>query len=149
MGSITMPTNLTVQILCIVVVFGIVYGVSGGTIHLFSAELFPARLRALGLGLSYNIAVAFLSGFGPSICEALIGLSNFGPPIIMSLMGFVSTIAVLIALLLQRRGLIQLTHKRHTPYFRCFGREFARGACRPQTQNCQEKCGTEGSCEAK
>merc|ERR1739848_144634 len=37
--SITMPTNLTVQILCIVVAFGVVYGVSGGTIHLFSAEL--------------------------------------------------------------------------------------------------------------
>jgi len=132
--SITMPTNLTVQILCIVVIFGVVYGLSGGTIHLFSAELFPTSTRALGLGLSYNIAVAFLSGFGPSICEALIKLSDLGPPIFMSLMGCVSALGVLIALLLQRQGMIQLTHKRHTPYFRCFGRELAKELDAPQNQ---------------
>jgi MFS family permease len=126
--SISMPTNVTVQISGIVIVFGSVYGVAGGTIHLFSAELFPTSVRALGLGLSYNVAVAFLSGFGPSICEALIELSDFGPPIFMSLMGLISAVAVLLALLLQRQGLIQLTHKRHTPYFRVFGRELAKEA---------------------
>merc|ERR1712232_1531688 len=124
--SITLPMNLGVQIFCIVGVFGVVYGISGGTIHLFSAELFPTSVRALGLGLSYNIAVAFLSGFGPAICQALIKVSAFGPPIFMSSMGLISASAVVLAMYLQRRGIIQLTHKRHTPYFRCFGREFSK-----------------------
>merc|ERR1711963_942082 len=122
--AITMPTNLTVQIFNIVIVCGIVYGMCGGTINLFFAEMFPTRVRGIGLGIGYNVGLSIFSGFAPTIVEIFTQfVSVYGGPVAMSVLGLFSAIVVILGLLAQRHGLLQLTHRRHSPYFRLCGKE--------------------------
>lgn len=122
--AITMPTNLTVQILNIVIVCGIVYAVCGATINLWCAEMFPTRVRGLGLGIGYNLGMAVFSGFGQTMVEILTQFSSvWAAPVYMAVFGLISAIFVLLGLLANRHGLVQLTHRRHTPYFRICGKE--------------------------
>lgn len=98
-------------------VFGFAQGFSGATIYLYCAELFPARVRCLGLALSYNLAVSYVGGFGSSISQALFGLSpHFAPGIYWSAIGATSFLTVLLGLWWQKRGLVRLTHRRAQPY---------------------------------
>jgi len=98
--------------------FGAAQGYSGATIYLFVAELFPAKVRGQGIASSYNLAISFVGGFGSMICQALFVISPHLPPgLWFSGTGFVSVITVVLALLLQKRGCVQLTHRRSAPYF--------------------------------
>ncbi|CAE8737593.1 unnamed protein product, partial [Polarella glacialis] len=49
------PTSRSVAYLGIGLFYGAAQGFAGATIYLFNAELFPARLRCLGLAFSYNL----------------------------------------------------------------------------------------------
>mmetsp|Transcript_29018 Transcript_29018/g.51947 ORF Transcript_29018/g.51947 Transcript_29018/m.51947 type:complete len:496 (-) Transcript_29018:202-1689(-) len=112
------PTSRTVAYLGIGLFYGAAQGFAGATIYLFNAELFPARLRCLGLAFSYNLAVSFVGGFGPMICQALLPISpHFAPGIYFSGMGAISVLTVLCSLYLRKRGLVRLTHQRDEPYF--------------------------------
>lgn len=100
--------------------FGVAQGISGATIYLFSAELFPASIRGQGLAASYNLAISFVGGSGSLITQAIYQASpSYGPGLFWSASGVVSAVSVLVALMLQRRGSVQLTHRRAAPYFRC------------------------------
>lgn len=106
-----------VAYLSVGLIFGAAQGFSGATIYLYCAELFPAKLRCLGLGLSYNLAVSYIGGFGSSISQALLGVSpHFAPGIYWSATGAFSFLTVLLSLHWHRRGLLQLTHRRTQPY---------------------------------
>mmetsp|Transcript_65747 Transcript_65747/g.148347 ORF Transcript_65747/g.148347 Transcript_65747/m.148347 type:complete len:510 (-) Transcript_65747:123-1652(-) len=113
------PTSRAVAYVCVGLIYGTAQGFSGSTIYLFCAELFPARLRCMGLALSYNIAVSFVGGFGASICQALFSMSpRLAPGIYFSACGAVSVVSVFAGLVLQHNGRIRLTHRRAEPYFR-------------------------------
>ncbi len=102
--------------------FGIAQGFNGATIYLFCAELFPARLRCQGMALSYNIGVSFMGGFSAASSQALFQVSpHLGPGIYWSITGVVTMITILLALFLQRRNLVTLTHQRAEPYFHPLG----------------------------
>eukprot|EP00928_Gymnodinium_smaydae_P056485 TRINITY_DN3985_c0_g1_i4.p1 TRINITY_DN3985_c0_g1~~TRINITY_DN3985_c0_g1_i4.p1 ORF type:complete len:547 (-),score=72.73 TRINITY_DN3985_c0_g1_i4:340-1932(-) len=98
--------------------YGLAQGFSGAIIFLFVAELFPTKLRGQGIAFSYNLAVSYIGGFGPMICEALFQVSpHYAPGLWFSATGAVSAVTILVAVLLQRCGLVQLTHRRSAPYF--------------------------------
>eukprot|EP00928_Gymnodinium_smaydae_P056483 TRINITY_DN3985_c0_g1_i1.p1 TRINITY_DN3985_c0_g1~~TRINITY_DN3985_c0_g1_i1.p1 ORF type:complete len:550 (-),score=66.66 TRINITY_DN3985_c0_g1_i1:381-1976(-) len=98
--------------------YGMAQGFSGAIIFLFVAELFPAKIRGQGIAFSYNLAVSYIGGFGAMICEALFQVSpHYAPGLWFSATGAVSAVTILVAVLLQRRGLVQLTHRRSAPYF--------------------------------
>jgi len=122
------PADRAVAYTCVGVFYGGAQGFAGATIYLFCAELFPARLRCIGLALSYNLAVSYIGGFGCTISEALFRASpQVGPGAYFAACGAVSVLAVLAGLALQRRGVLQLSHRRAQPYF---GRA-APAACPP------------------
>jgi len=113
------PSDLMVAYAC-VAFFGVAQGISGAIIYLFSAELFPASIRGQGLAASYNLAISFVGGSGSLITQAIYQASpSYGPGLFWSASGVVSAVSVLVALMLQRRGSVQLTHRRAEPYFRC------------------------------
>mmetsp|Transcript_28147 Transcript_28147/g.49073 ORF Transcript_28147/g.49073 Transcript_28147/m.49073 type:complete len:560 (+) Transcript_28147:80-1759(+) len=112
------PTSTVTACMGIVGMWSVAQAVCGSTIYLFCAELFPTRLRTLGMSLSYNIAVSYFGGLGPALCQLLIEIAPlYGPGLWMSLCGFTSVLAVLWGLSLKNRGLLQLTHIREEPYF--------------------------------
>ncbi|CAJ1377754.1 unnamed protein product [Effrenium voratum] len=105
------------------IIFGVAQGFNGATVYLFCAELFPPKLRCQGMALSYNLGVSFLGGFSASISQALLEVSyHYGPGIYWSASGVVASCTILLALLLQRKGWIKLTHRRSAPYFGRRGR---------------------------
>jgi len=98
--------------------YGLAQGFSGAIIYLFVAELFPVKIRGQGMAASYNLSVSFIGGFGSMICQAFFAISpHIAPGIWYSATGLTSVITILCALLLQKRGLVQLTHRRSAPYF--------------------------------
>eukprot|EP00928_Gymnodinium_smaydae_P056486 TRINITY_DN3985_c1_g1_i1.p1 TRINITY_DN3985_c1_g1~~TRINITY_DN3985_c1_g1_i1.p1 ORF type:complete len:464 (+),score=48.44 TRINITY_DN3985_c1_g1_i1:239-1630(+) len=98
--------------------YGLALGFSGAIIFLFAGELFPSKVRGQGIAFSYNLAVSYIGGFGAMICEALFRVSpHYGPGSWFSATGLVSALSILAAALLQRRGIVQLTHRRSAPYF--------------------------------
>jgi len=103
-----------------VAIFGVAQGFSGATIYLFAAELFPASIRGQGMAASYNLAISFVGGSGPLITQAIYQVSpSYGPGLFWSATGLLSAGCVLLALMLQRGGLVRLTHRRPAPYFNC------------------------------
>jgi len=117
---LTSDSSRAVAYLGVGLIFGIAQGFNGATIYLFCAELFPARLRCQGMALSYNIGVSFLGGFAAAISEALFQVSTVAPGVYWAFTGAVTMATILFALVLQRRNLIKLTHRRPQPYFPYF-----------------------------
>jgi len=112
------PSNIVSGYIGVGVFYGLAQGFSGAIIFLFVAELFPATLRGQGIAISYNIAVSYVGGFGSIICQALFEVSpHWAPGFWFSTTGFVSLFTVVVAITLQRRGLVKLTHRRSSPYF--------------------------------
>jgi len=52
--------------------FGVIFSFSGGPFNAALGELFPMRLRASGLGVAYNFAVALFGGLAPLVVAWLI-----------------------------------------------------------------------------
>jgi len=99
------------------VFYGLAQGWSGAVIYLFVAELFPSEIRSQGIAASYNIAVSFVGGFGSLISQALFDFFPWvAPGAYFSAMGLTSVITLLCSLVLQKRGLVKLTHRRSAPY---------------------------------
>jgi len=112
------PANRLCAYVGVGLFYGLAQGFSGAIIFLFAAELFPAKVRCQGIALSYNIAVSFIGGFGSMICQALYNLyPHVAPGVWFSATGAVSAITIIIAVMLQKRGCVQLTHRRGSPYF--------------------------------
>jgi len=110
--------EVTTALVGVGLVYGLAQGFSGATIYLFVGELFPARIRAQGIAISYNLAISFIGGFGGEICTAIVKAApQYGPGLYFSATGLFSAMTVLVAVFLQRRGLVTLTHRRLTPYF--------------------------------
>ena len=62
--------------------------------------------------------MSFLGGFAAAISQALYQVSeHIAPGVYWSITGVVTMATVLAALVLQRRSLVKLTHRRDEPYF--------------------------------
>ena len=115
---LTLDASRAAAYLGVGLLFGIAQGFNGATIYLFCAELFPARLRCQGMALSYNLGASFLGGFAPAISQSLYNMSaHFGPGLYWSVTGLVTMATILLALCLQHRKFVKLTHRRDEPYF--------------------------------
>jgi len=92
------------------------------SVYLWVIELFPVRVRATGVAVAYNIGIGVFGGMGPLISDA--GNEVIDPrgpiaaPALFTLVaGLISLAAVGASFLLSRRGHLQLTHIRHSPYW--------------------------------
>ncbi|CAK9001508.1 Ectoine/proline transporter ProP, partial [Durusdinium trenchii] len=116
--------------------FTIAFGILGALemCHFLQVvELFPVDVRNAGVGLSYNLGVCLFGGFAPMAFEAAAATPGCGtwlPAALFAAGGLITATATLASLCLQSKGKIQLTHVRHEPYFRCWGRE--RFQCGPR-----------------
>lgn len=111
------PTSLTAVLLSYGLGYGFVGAMSYTTTFLYVAELFPTKVRNVGVGMAYNIGFAIFGGFGPAMAEASLMLSPVGPGILMSASGFVTVATIFLGLHLERRGKAQMAHVRREPYF--------------------------------
>eukprot|EP00930_Biecheleria_cincta_P029997 TRINITY_DN20815_c0_g1_i1.p1 TRINITY_DN20815_c0_g1~~TRINITY_DN20815_c0_g1_i1.p1 ORF type:complete len:426 (-),score=65.90 TRINITY_DN20815_c0_g1_i1:378-1655(-) len=77
-------------------VWGCTVGSAGSHMYLFVADLFPTHLRALGFGLSFNVAFAYLGGSAALVDVALSkALPSTGPGLYWSLVSFGSLLVLL------------------------------------------------------
>ncbi|OLQ13527.1 F-box/LRR-repeat protein 13 [Symbiodinium microadriaticum] len=112
------PTNREVAYVGLGLLFGVAQGFCGATIYLFCAELFPARLRAQGMSLSYNICLSFIGGFAASISQSLQNISpHWAPGIYWAATGAISIASVLLGVALHKKGFLTLGHRRSQPFF--------------------------------
>merc|ERR1712190_264761 len=78
-------------------------------------ELFPVRVRAQAMGISYNCGMTLFGGLLPAVSQASLEVSPLGPGMILSVCGFLTAASIVVSLIY--RGGSGLTHIRHTPYF--------------------------------
>jgi len=96
--------NLLVTILCVSVVFGAAQGAALSQAYNFCICIFPTHLRAVGFGLTFNLAMAYVGGTAALVDQALDGLSPLAPGLYLSLLGLLSLFCSLLALRLRRTG---------------------------------------------
>jgi len=91
------------------------------SVFLWVVEMFPVRVRVTGVSIAYNIGIGIFGGMGPIISDA--GNRVISPRSLVSapaaftlLVGVVSFIGIIAGRMLANRGLLQLTHIRHSPY---------------------------------
>lgn len=91
------------------------------SVYLWVVELFPVHVRVTGVSVAYNIGVGICGGMGPLISDAgnkvvdPKGLLS-APAIYTAVFGLVSLCACLGSRLLAKRGVMQVTHIRKSPY---------------------------------
>lgn len=114
------PTNLLV----IFLTYGVGYSICCSTLNagvlIFVVELFPANVRTVGMGISWNMSMCIFAGLGPMITGRLTKEFPLAPGFLIAGTALLSSTVILIALILQRRGLMELAHVRPHPYFCCF-----------------------------
>merc|ERR1719436_1485857 len=103
-GLSAYPGSLLAAGVCLSVVFGLAQGASLAQTYLLCVSLFQTRVRALGFGLTYNLAMAYVGGTAALVAEALDGVSPIAPGVYISALGFFSLLAVLCGLRLRRAG---------------------------------------------
>lgn len=105
----------------VVFAFGLGYGVllafNSMVLPLHVVELFPASVRNVGVGTSYNVGMCLFGGFAPALFELSLKVSPLFPGVLLSLSGLIPALAILVSLRLQARGLLRLAHIRPAPYF--------------------------------
>lgn len=101
-------------------ILGLVFALTT-SVYLWVVELFPSRVRATGVSISYNIGVGIVGGMGP-VLSALgnkvvdpRGLIS-APAAYVLLTSLLSVAAVAVGHVLSRRGAMRLTHIRSSPY---------------------------------
>lgn len=97
--------------------YGLIFTFIGMIFFVYVCELFPVDVRNAGVGLSYNIGFCCFGGFAPMIFEAAFEHNTWAPGFLLSLAGLTTTASIIVSLLLQRKGKMQLTHIRPEPYF--------------------------------
>ncbi|CAE7834592.1 proP, partial [Symbiodinium necroappetens] len=112
------PTNTSVAYAAYAVGFGTIGALGGSTFNMYVTELFPTRTRNLGVGVSYNIGICLVGGFGPVLCSALLKWSRYGPGGLMSLAGVVTCLTVVAGVRLHQSGRVCMAHVRTNPYCR-------------------------------
>lgn len=95
-------SDFLVGLLCIGVLFGCAIGVSISQAYLYCTQLFPPRVRALGFGLTFNLAMSYFGGTASLVGQELEILVPFGPGIWVSALGLLSTSALLAGRRLRR-----------------------------------------------
>jgi len=110
-------TSPVMALLVVGVGFALLRAAVSAQMFLFCAELFPTRLRGLGVGLSYNLGCALFGGPIGMASQLSLRATSMGPGIIMAASGAVSAGAVVLGLGLQAGGKVQLAHRRPEPYF--------------------------------
>jgi len=106
-GLSAYPGSLLAACICLSVVFGLAQGASLAQTYLFCVSFFPTRVRALGFGLTFNFAMAYVGGTAALVAEALDGVSPIAPGVYVSALGLVSLLAVLWGLRLRMAGRLQ------------------------------------------
>jgi len=91
------------------------------SVYLWVVELFPVKVRVTGVSVAYNIGIGVFGGLGPVLSD--LGNKEISPkgpisaPAAFTLLsGVISLGAVAASHVLARRGLLQLTHLRDSPY---------------------------------
>jgi len=106
-GLSAYPGSLLAASMCLSVVFGLAQGASVAQTYLFCVRLFHSRVRALGFGLTFNLAMAYVGGTAAMVAEALDIVSPIAPGAYVSALGLVSLLAVLWGLRLRMAGRLQ------------------------------------------
>jgi len=91
------------------------------SVYLWVVELFPSRVRATGVSVTYNIGVGIVGGLSPVLSD--IGNKVISPRSIVSALAaymlitsLLSVAAVGASRMLASRGLMRVTHLRSSPY---------------------------------
>ena len=116
-SMVTNPDSVEAVVGSYGVGFGFMLAFLGMVFFVYVCELFPVDVRNAGVGLSYNIGVSCFGGFAPMVFQAAFEHYSWAPGWLLSLAGLTTTLTILISLLFQRRGKMQLTHIRAEPYF--------------------------------
>jgi len=91
------------------------------SVYLWVVELFPVEVRVTGVSVAYNIGVGICGGMGPLISDAgnkVISPKGLysAPAIYTTIFGLVSLSACVGSRFLAKRGVMQVTHIRKSPY---------------------------------
>ncbi|CAE8620073.1 unnamed protein product [Polarella glacialis] len=93
-GSLSLSA---VALMCLSLGWGLIVGVTGSTLYVFVAELFPTSWRSRGFGLSYNLALGYFGGTAGLMDNMLSeAFPAYGPGLYWSLAGLVSLIVHLV-----------------------------------------------------
>ena len=105
----------------VVLAFGLGYGIllafNAMVQPLYIVELFPASVRNVGVGMSYNMGMCLFGGFAPALFELSLEVSPVFPGVLLSLAGCIPALVVLVSLRLQAWEVLCLAHIRPVPYF--------------------------------
>ena len=86
-------------------IYGLAIGIAGSHMYVFVADLFPTHLRALGFGMSFNAAMAFVGGSTPLINASLLETEwDLGVGLYWSVMAIVSALATTWGIVCRRSG---------------------------------------------
>lgn len=111
------PTNVPRVVGIVGVGFGLIGSLSLTTFFYFVVELFPTAVRSSAVGLSYNLGFSLFGGLAPFAMRASLGFSPHGPGIMLAASGLLTSVTIVCALILRRRGRVTLTYVRKKPYF--------------------------------
>lgn len=97
--------NLRVMSFVVLGSYGVAVGIAGSHLYVFVADLFPINLRALGFGMSFNVAMAFVGGSTPLVNAAILETEwTLGVGLYWSLMGGITSLAAAWGIYCRRSG---------------------------------------------
>jgi len=98
------PGNFWVAFATLSIIFGSATGFAISQSYHFCAELFPTPVRALGFGLTFNLAMSYIGGTSSLVESALDLESRAAPGVYISAMGLVSFATLLWGRRLRAQG---------------------------------------------
>jgi len=98
------PGNMVVAVVCLSGCYGIACGLALGPLYLLSVELFPAEIRVLGFGLTFNLAFSYVGGTASVVAQALDSLHPVAPGVYVASLGGFSALSAVVARRLRARG---------------------------------------------
>jgi MHS family alpha-ketoglutarate permease-like MFS transporter len=111
------PNSFAVAIVALGAANGVVTCLVSTVMYAFAAELFPTAVRTVGCGISINVGVGVFGGLAPFIAESSLSVSQYGPGILLSAAGALTAGMLIVGMLLQSQGKMQMAHIRPVPYF--------------------------------
>jgi len=111
------PTSMLAAVMGVGLGYGVIGAINAATLYLFIVELFPTKVRNLGIGVSLNVSFTIFGGCGPLIAQASLKMTPAGPGIMMSVIGIITAVVLAWGFHLGRKKRVRLAHIRPTPYF--------------------------------